>query len=218
MWRNYLTVGIRALAKNRTYAFINIFGLAIGLAACLMLLLYVRYEQSYDAWLPNAENVYQLQTHFTNPETGEVDNLRMAPIVARTAIVKDFPQIERSVYLASSGPVVMHNGEAIATEDTVLVDDLFFDVLQLPMVAGDPQTALAQPGSVALSRSEAQRYFGDENALGKTLTLVMRGQSIDHRVTAVFEDLPRNSHLRLNMLVRIDPPAFYSETPSALTQ
>jgi putative ABC transport system permease protein len=218
MWRNYLTVGIRALAKNRTYAFINIFGLAIGLAACLMLLLYVRYEQSYDAWLPNAENVYQLQTHFTNPETGEVDNLRMAPIVARTAMVKDFPQIERSVYVASSGPVVMHDGEAIAAEDTVLVDDLFFDVLQLPMVAGDPQRALSQPGSIALSRSEARRYFGDENALGKTLTLVMRGQSIDHRVTAVFEDLPRNSHLRLNMLVRIDLSAFYSENPSALTQ
>ena len=61
MWRNYLTVGFRALTKNRTYAFINIFGLAIGLAACVMLLLYVRYETSYDTWLPDAERIYQVQ-------------------------------------------------------------------------------------------------------------------------------------------------------------
>ena len=67
MWRNYLTVGVRALVKNKTYAFINIFGLAIGLAACLMLLLYVRYETSYDNWLPNAENTYQFQTHYHGP-------------------------------------------------------------------------------------------------------------------------------------------------------
>ena len=71
MWRNYLTVGVRALVKNKTYAFINIFGLAIGLAACLMLLLYVRYETSYDAWLPNAENTYQFQTHYRDKQTGE---------------------------------------------------------------------------------------------------------------------------------------------------
>ena len=72
MWRNYLTVGLRALTKNRTYAFINIFGLALGIAACLLLLLYVRYETSYDAWLPDAERVYQLQSINTDPETGEL--------------------------------------------------------------------------------------------------------------------------------------------------
>ncbi|MGZ8287174.1 MAG: hypothetical protein ACXWUQ_16330, partial [Allosphingosinicella sp.] len=64
MWKNYLTVGFRALAKNRTYAFINIFGLAIGMAACLMILLFVRYEMSYDKWLPGAERVFQVQQWF----------------------------------------------------------------------------------------------------------------------------------------------------------
>ena len=71
MWRNYLTVGVRALVKNRTYAFINIFGLGVGLAACLLLLLYVRYETTYDDFLPDAENVYQFQSHYLNPQTGE---------------------------------------------------------------------------------------------------------------------------------------------------
>ena len=80
MWRNYLIVGIRALTKNKTYAFINIFGLAIGLAACLMLLIYVRYETSYDNALPNAENTYQFQTYYTEKATGETTNGRRMPI------------------------------------------------------------------------------------------------------------------------------------------
>src|SRR5215217_5345018 len=154
MWRNYFTVGIRALAKNRTYAFINIFGLAIGLAACLMLLLYVRYERSYDDWLPNAENVYQVQTHFRDPDTGEVSDSQMSPYVAGTTLKADFPQIEHRVYALSTSPVVMRNGQAMPTDDAVYTDGLFFDVVQVPFVRGDPRTALNQAGTVVLSESE----------------------------------------------------------------
>ncbi len=71
MWRNYWTVAVRALAKSKTYSIINIAGLAIGMAACIMILLYIRYEQSYDKWLPDAENTYQLQTWYPNPDDGE---------------------------------------------------------------------------------------------------------------------------------------------------
>ena len=77
MWRNYLTVGLRALAKNRTYAFINIFGLAIGMAACLMILLYVRYEVSYDRWVPEADRVYQIQSWYKSSETGQEAQLHV---------------------------------------------------------------------------------------------------------------------------------------------
>ena len=73
MWRNYLTVGLRALAKNRTYAFINIFGLALGMAACLMILLFVRYEMSYDRWMPEADRAYQFQAWYAPTETGGED-------------------------------------------------------------------------------------------------------------------------------------------------
>src|SRR5687768_7997159 len=106
MWRNYLTVGLRALTKNKTYAFINIFGLAIGLAACLMILLYVRYEMSYDQWLPNAENTYQFQSHFTDPESGEKSKLQMTSYVAGGALKKDFPQVDKAVYFQQSSPVL----------------------------------------------------------------------------------------------------------------
>jgi putative ABC transport system permease protein len=217
MWRNYFTVGIRALAKNKTYAFINIFGLAIGLAACLMLLLYVRYERSYDEWLPNAENVYQVQTHFTAPDTGETNHAQMSPYVAGTTLENDFPQIERRVYVLNAQPVVLRNGEALPTENVMFADGLFFDVLQIPLVRGDPRTALRETGSVVLSESEARKYFGNANPVGQTLTLINRGQTIDHRVTGVMRDLPKNSHLRADMVARFDPARMYAETPEFLT-
>jgi putative ABC transport system permease protein len=218
MWRNYLTVGIRSLIKNKTYAFINIFGLAIGLAACLMLLIYVRYEGSYDRWLPNSENIYQVQNYWTNPDTGEVNRGQMSAYVAGEALKKDYPQIEGHVHALAAAPVAMIAGEALPVENAAMVNGPFFDVLQLPMLSGDPASALARPGSVVLSTSEARRFFGNENPLGKTLTLVMRGESVDHRVTGVIRDLAKNSHMRFNMLIRYDPPSWFAESPDFMTQ
>ena len=117
MWRNYLTVGIRALAKNKTYAFINIFGLAIGMAACLMILLYVRYEMSYDKWIPEADRVYQIQSWYKSSETGEETQLQMTPYASGKALQKDFPQVESQVYLFNNNPVFLKDGEAISSEE-----------------------------------------------------------------------------------------------------
>src|SRR5690348_16901837 len=86
MWRNYWTVAVRSLAKNRTYSIINIAGLAIGMAACIMILLYVRYERSYDNWLPNAENTYQLQAWYPHPESGDPLFSQMSAYVSKGAI------------------------------------------------------------------------------------------------------------------------------------
>lgn len=216
MWRNYFTVGVRALVKNKTYAFINIFGLGVGLAACLMLLLYVRYETSYDEWLPNAENTYQFQSHYLNSQTGEASHLQMTSYTAGQRFRADFPQIEHSVYAWGSAPVILRGGQALATDDVLLVDAPFFDVLQFPFVQGDPRTALAQAGSVVLTESEARRIFGDENPMGKTLTMAIRSAPTDFRVTGVVRDLPRNSHVRFTMVTRIDPPSTYADLPDIL--
>ena len=218
MWRNYFAVGVRSLIKSRTYAFINIFGLAVGLAACLMLLLYVRYEQSYDRWLPNSENVYQLQTYYAPGDSGEPLELQMSSYAAGLALQRDFPSVERRVYMLSGAPTVLRNGEAFDVEDSHMVDGPFFDIFQFPFVHGDPATALRDNGTVVLSRSQAVRFFGNGNPVGQTLTLDIRGTTVDHRVTGVFEDLPRNSHMRTNMLVRFDPATFFAEQPTFLTE
>ncbi|HYD37583.1 MAG TPA: ABC transporter permease [Allosphingosinicella sp.] len=217
MWWNYLTVGIRALAKNKTYAFINVFGLALGLAACLMILLYVRYELSYDKWLPNADNVYQWQTFYKDEQTGEEMNLQMASYVSGKALEKDFPQVEKRVYASGGGFTVLRKGEAIAVDNGSLVDGPFFDVVQLPLAKGDPATALREVGSVALSETTATKIYGNENPVGQTLTVMLRGKAVDHRVTAVFKDLPRNSHMRWNMIARYDPVSYSAENPDFLT-
>ena len=211
MWRNYLTVGIRALGKNRTYAFINIVGLAIGLAACLMLLIYVRYETTYDAWLANAENSYQLQSVYRSRQTGEEQHFQMAAYVAGQRMRSSFPQIDRSVYALSSEPVVMRNGEALPTRDALLVDSLFFDVLQFPFVQGDPRSALSQLNTVVLTQSEARRIFGTENVMGRTVTMVSRGITRDYRITGIARDVPHNSHVRFTIVARIDLPAWFAD-------
>src|SRR5690349_2224180 len=110
MWRNYWTVAVRALAKSKTYSLINIAGLAIGMAACIMILLYVRYERSYDEWLPNAENTFQFQAWYPHPDERDPIYSQMSAYVTKGRIVKDFPQVEKAVYALDSAPVIMKNG------------------------------------------------------------------------------------------------------------
>jgi putative ABC transport system permease protein len=217
MWRNYLTVALRALTKNRTYAFINIFGLAIGLAACLAIVLYVRYETSYDSWLEGAEDVYQVQAFGENPDTGDVYKMRMSQYVAGTTLQKDFPQIEKRVHAMGASPVVLRGGEALSVEDAIRVDGPFFDVFKLPFLRGDPATALARPQSLVIGESEAERLFGAADPLGKTLTVMERGNRVDYRVTGVMRDLPKNSHMRFDMVLRVDPASYFADFPAYLT-
>jgi putative ABC transport system permease protein len=217
MWRNYLTVGFRALAKSKTYAFINVFGLALGLAACLLILLYIRYETSFDRWLPEADRTFQFQQHYTERNTGEETRLQMNSYVAGPMLKKDFPQVESTVYILSAAPTVIQNGQASTSEDVWMVDGNALDVIALPLAKGDARTALRNPGSLVLTRSEAVRRFGTENAMGRMLTLVMNGEPVDHRVTGVLEDLPKNSHLSTNMIVRFDARSFFADSPDFFT-
>ncbi len=217
MWRSYLTAGIRAFARNRTYALINVLGLALGFAACLMILLYVRYELSYDNWVPNAENIYQVQTDYAPQQNGDQPHLQMSAYVAGLALARDFPQVERRIYLWPNTATVIRHGQAFAVPEAAMVDGPFFDIFAFPLVHGDPRTALAQPGSVVLSESEALRLFGPGNPVGETLTVAVNGRNVDHRVGGVMRDLPHNSHMRLRMLARFDPASFFASSPSFFT-
>ena len=218
MWRNYMIVGVRALMKNRTYALINILGLAIGMAACLMILLFVRYEFSYDKWLPDAENTYQFQSWY-DPRivTGGGDNqLQMTPYATGAAMQKDFPQIEKWVYAMSTTPVFSKDGQVSTMEDFLYVNDNLLSVLQLPLLHGDAN-ALNQPNTAVVSQSEAIRRFGTDQVVGKTMTLISRGKSRDFRINAVMRDIPRNSSFKANTIARIDINSYFADQPDALT-
>jgi putative ABC transport system permease protein len=205
MWRNYLTMGMRVLMKNRAYALINILGLAIGMAACLMILLFVRYEFSYDKWLPNAENVYQAQSWYDpKVNTGGGDNeLQMTPYATGAAMQKDFPQIEKWVYAMSTTPVLSKDGQVSTMTDFLYTNDDLLSVLELPILRGDPH-GLNQPNTAVISQSEAIRRFGTDQVVGRTMTLISRGKSRDFRINAVMRDVPRNSHFKASTIARID--------------
>ncbi|HSR00872.1 MAG TPA: ABC transporter permease [Sphingomicrobium sp.] len=215
MWRNYWTVAVRALAKSKTYSVINIAGLAIGMAACIMILLYVRYEKSYDTWLPDAENTYQLQAWYPNPRSGEPLLSQMSAYVSKGAIKKDFPQIERVGYALSSNPVILKNGQATAAQDYVFTDDDLLKVVKLPLVSG---TTLPAADTVVLSQSEAIRQFGTDQVLGRTITVVSKGASKDYKITGIFKDIPKNSHLKLNGILRTDFNSYWADNPEFLKQ
>jgi putative ABC transport system permease protein len=217
MWRNYLTVGFRSLMKHRGYAFINILGLALGLAACLLILLWVRYELSYDAALPASDRVYQLQNWYSASEDEPAGGQQMTSIASAMALKKDFPEIEALVYLGNNNPVIIQNGEATTADHFVFADGNIFDVLKLPLVRGDRRTALASPNSLVLTVSEAARRFGSADPIGRTLTLVFAGKSTDYRVTGVVAD-PHHSHLALSIVARYDPVSYWSSNPKYLTQ
>ena len=171
MWRNYLAVGVRSLIKSRTYAFINIFGLAVGLAACLMLLLFVRYEQSYDRWLPNSEDIYQLQTFYAPGDSGEPLELQMSSYAAGLAVQRDFPAVEKRVYVLSGAPTVIRNGEAFEVEDGRMVDDR-------PCLRGDrPDDVACQAPIVEKRHMLRPREAGHDVRLGR---IVRSAREFEH--------------------------------------
>ena len=141
MWRNYWTVAVRALAKSKTYSVINIAGLAIGMAACILILLYIRYEQSYDSWLPDVENTYELQAWYPHPKDQPPAFLQMSGYVTKPAVLKDFPQVERGVYVSDNGPVLIKDGQATSTKEWLFADDDFLKVVNLPLLAGSTTAA-----------------------------------------------------------------------------
>ena len=214
MWRNYWTVAVRALAKNRTYSIINIAGLAIGMAACVMILLYIRYEESYDKWLPDVENTYQFQSWSPHPKDGEPRYSQMAAYVTKAVVLKDFPQIQNSVYVQNTSPVIIKDGQAFSTEDYLLADDDMLKTINLPLLAG---TTLRSPLTMLMTQSEARRRFGTEDVVGRTVSMISQGITRDFQVVGVLKDIPKNSHIKTNAILRLDFNTYYSKNPDFLT-
>ena len=202
MWRNYLRIALTLLARNRVYAAINIGGLALGLAGCLLILNYVRYESSYDSWLPDSGRLYQVQTKFNLPGQ-PARNVQMSPFIVYEKLPGGFAQVEAVTSLAPGKTVTERDGQPVFI-DVATVDTNFFDVLGLPFAQGGAATALPDTNSIVLTESEAIRHFGTADALGKQLSLGAGPGKRDYRVTGVLRDLPRNTSLRLSLLFRRD--------------
>jgi putative ABC transport system permease protein len=208
---NYLAAALRNLLRNRTHAAINLFGLALGFAAVLLIALFVRDEYSYDRFFPGYRDVYLLtesKDYIDHRMRAEPWDFSFPDLAVKLSV--QFPQMETvaRIMTADNPPHIRH-GQVQADETAFLwVDPSFFRVMPLKSLAGDLQTALIAPDSVVLTRSAARKYFGRDEPLGELLEVdpatgpaaaaVSTAFSTPHamRVTAIIEDLPSNSYLK----------------------
>ena len=200
MLRNYLTIAFRALKNQKIYSTINIFGLGVGLATCILILLYIQNETSYDQFHENADRIFQpgLRGVIGGQFLEEANTATpMGPVMMR-----EYPEVENFVRVKPMGRVLMaYETNRFYEEDVYWADSSFFDVFSFQMLQGNPETALRQPNTIVLTESVAQKYFGTDNPIGK----VIEANNTDNwTVSGVIEDIPDNSHIQIDVLVSME--------------
>ncbi len=197
MLKNYLLITFRSLRKHPAYTVINVFGLAIGLACCLMILLYMQDELTADDFHHDANRTYRLVETHASPTEGEVRFAATAGPVG-PALKEAFPEVEETVRVLNLfRPSIRRGNQGFYEAEYLITEPSFFDVFDFEVVQGDPVAALTNPGFVILTESAVQKYFGQEDPMGQTLTVSAMGEM---EVAAIMKDPPRNSHLVFNML------------------
>lgn len=198
MIKNYLKIAVRNLRKHKGYSFINIFGLAVGLATCILIILWVQDELSYDRFHANLDSLYGVVCYdrIGSNEKYSVTSPPFAP-----ALEQNFPEILRATrYMQQRNQLVKYGEEKFMEKSVSFADPAFLEMFSFPLIQGDPQTALSDPYSCLLTESTARKYFGTEDPVGKTLSL---GGRFDIQVTGVLRDLPSNSHLQFSILMPV---------------
>ncbi len=213
MFQNNLKIALRSLRKNKAYTFINVAGLAIGAACCMLILLFVAHELRYDRWNPNAERIYRPVADIKFG--GSEFKLAVVGSVVGPDVVQALPEVQAYCRFRQNGScLVKRDGLGqpnIREEDVLTTDSSFFEVFPAKLLEGDPLKCLTQPHSVAISKSRAEKFFGSPQlALGQTLVLDNRER---WQVSGVFEDLPVATHFKADFLLAINGNQEVKEDP-----
>jgi putative ABC transport system permease protein len=196
MFKNYFKTALRNLRKNKLYSVINIFGLTVGLAACLLIGVYINHELSYDKFNKNADRIVRATMEYKQAET--VNTVASTGTKVGPQFKRTFPAIEEYVRTFISSSVVK-SGDKVFDEPRILfADDPFFKIFSFRLIEGNAATALDAPDKIVLTKSMAQKYFGNESAVNKTLNVIGR----DMTVSAVCEDAPQNSQLKFDFVTQ----------------
>jgi putative ABC transport system permease protein len=197
MLKNYLKTAFRNLSRNKFYTLINIIGLAIGLATCLLIILYVLDELSYDDYNVKARRIYRVnnEVKFGN----NYFDLAKSPAVLGSTMVRDFPEVQQYTRLRWYGGFRVKKGNENIQEGRVgFADSTLFDVFTLPVIEGDPKTALAEPHSIVITEKIAKKYFNTTDVVGKTMVINDTG---NYKVTAVIKNIPAQSHFNFDIFI-----------------
>ena len=196
MLKNYLKVALRNLWKSKGFTAINVIGLAVGLGVSLLIVLYVMDETSYDRYNAKADRIYRIEAEIFFNNT--LFNAAITPKPMALMMKKDYPQVEDMCRMGFSGDILVKKGNTwIQDHHLAFADSTLFRVFTIPMIAGDPVTALNEPHSIVIDESAARRYFNTTDVLGKTLELENKTLC---KITGVIRDMPRQSHFHLSFI------------------
>jgi len=201
MIKNYLKIAYRNIRKHLGYSLINVTGLAIGMACCILILLFVFDELSYDKFNENHDRIYRVTRKWFNADG--VVNLHLGHVAPPVAplLKNDFPEIVNAVRLIGVEGLLVGTEAAFYEEPRFFfAEEDVFDVFTLDMIAGDPATALKDPFCVVITDEIAERYFGSQDPVGKSITIQAAGQKADMKVTGVLKPIPHNSHFHADFL------------------
>lgn len=207
MWENYFKITYRNLLKNKVFSAVNIFGLAIGMAACLFIFEYVHFESSYDTFHKQAADIYRVNISYSgsfgNLSRSGTNHPAVGPVMkAEFPEVKDYARVV-SVSLFTSASAMSytdaHSNKVMFNESKIyFADASFLTMFSFPFIKGDPANALSRGQTIVISKAMAAKYFGKEEPVGKILNFNGR---VPLTVTGVFEDVPENSHIKFDMLI-----------------
>ena len=202
MLKNYLKVAVRNLFKHKSYALINILGLAVGIAASVLIFIYITYETSYDTFHEKADRTYRITADWSNQGDSRIHQLGTPYILAKT-IRENYPQVEAVTQL--SGPlgdvILKYEDTAFKETEVFCAEPSFFDVFSFRLLDGNPATCLRDPDMMVITQTLAKRYFGEEDPLGKTIEMQAFGQKEFFQISGIMQDIPLNSHFRFDLLI-----------------
>lgn len=214
MFKHYIKITWREFAKDSLYTWIKIGGFALGIAACLLITLYTKHELSYDKQYKNTERIYRVVRNFKDQD-GLIKGVHFQAPFAQ-ALMDEFPEIEKAgrfnaVELFGAGSNQVRTTEALENsyeEGFVYADQEILDILEVPFVYGDPKNALTEANSIVITKSKANKFFSDENPVGKQM-IVSNDIDNPYTVSGVIEDFPNNSHINFDFLIALHPNIFY---------
>lgn len=209
MIRSYIKTAFRNLWRNKAFSVINIVGLSVALACCMLILLYTMDEVSYDGFNVNKDKIYRLVVNSISP-AGTTNKYASTGMMQGPSFKRQIPEIENFVRIQSANYTVKR-GVEVFDEDALYADSNFFSVFTFPLIGGDPKTALNDPHSVVLSEDLAKKYFGNQNAVGKILELKVNEKFQPFLVTAVAKKSPQNSSIKIKMLLPLKASDSYSD-------
>jgi putative ABC transport system permease protein len=199
MIRNYFKIALRNLKRQKVSTSINVIGLAIGLATCILIMLYVKDELSYDRYNEKADRIFRvgLKVRLNGEDVG---GPMLGPNAARD-LQQEFPEVLKTTRIQRGSEFVSYGTTSFKENNLLIVDSSFFDVFTIRFLKGDPKRALTEPNTLVLTEETARKYFGDQDPIGKVVSF--GSEKTPYRITGVVRNLPANSHFRFDMLTSL---------------